>query len=383
MSSLTTIAYMVPAFVILLTIVVFVHEFGHFIVGRWCGVQVDAFSMGFGPELWSRVDRYGTRWRIAAIPLGGYVKFHGDANGASAPDLDALENMPETERAVTFAAQPLWARAAIVFAGPFANFILAIALLTSILYVNGRIVLEPRIGVVLPDGAGAAAGFKPGDVVVSIDGTPVAAFSKMQEIVSGSAEKKLDFVIRRDGQDMHLDAVPAWREIENPAGKIRIGMLGLQASTAPGDSRAEKYGLVQSFGLAVEEVWMISSRSLGYMGGLITGRESAEQLSGPIGIAQMSGQVAQAAAKVGITPFLNWIALLSVSIGLLNLMPVPLLDGGHLLFYGIEAIRGQALNERTQEFAFRIGLAMVGALMIFSTYNDLARLFQRLTGGAS
>ena len=205
----------------------------------------------------------------------------------------------------------------------------------------------------------------------------------MQEIVSGSAEKKLDFVIRRDGQDMHLDAVPAWREIENPAGKIRIGMLGLQASTAPGDSRAEKYGLVQSFGLAVEEVWMISSRSLGYMGGLITGRESAEQLSGPIGIAQMSGQVALAAAKVGITPFLNWIALLSVSIGLLNLMPVPLLDGGHLLFYGIEAIRGQALNERTQEFAFRIGLAMVGALMIFSTYNDLARLFQRLTGGAS
>ena len=383
MGSLTTFAYMIPAFVILLTIVVFVHEFGHFIVGRWCGVQVDAFSMGFGPELWSRVDRHGTRWRVAAIPLGGYVKFHGDANGASAPDAEALENMPEDERAVTFAAQPLRARAAIVFAGPFANFLLAIALLTSIVYVNGRTVLEPRIGVVLPGGAGEAAGFKTGDVVVSIDGTPVAAFSKMQEIVSVSADKKLDFIIHRDGRELRLEAVPAWKEIKNPAGKMRIGMLGLQASTAPGDSHLEKYGLAQSFGLAVEEVWMICSRTLGYMGGLITGRENADQLSGPIGIAQMSGQVAQAAVKVGVTPFLNWIALLSVSIGLLNLMPVPLLDGGHLLFFGIEAIRGQALNERTQEFAFRLGMAMVGALMIFSTYNDLSRLLQRLTGGAS
>lgn len=383
MGSLTSFAYMIPAFVILLTIVVFVHEFGHFIVGRWCGVQVDAFSMGFGPELWSRVDRHGTRWRIAAIPLGGYVKFHGDANGASAPDAEALEKMPEEERAVTFVAQPLWARAAIVFAGPFANFLLAIALLTSIVYVNGRTVLEPRIGVVLPGGAGEAAGFKTGDVVVSIDGTPVAAFSKMQEIVSVSADKKLDFIIRRDGRELHLDAVPAWKEIKNPAGKMRIGMLGLQASTAPGDARHEKYGLAQSFGLAVDEVWMICSRTLGYMGGLITGRENADQLSGPIGIAQMSGQVAEAAAKVGVTPFLNWIALLSVSIGLLNLMPVPLLDGGHLLFFGIEAVRGRALNDRTQEFAFRLGMAMVGALMIFSTYNDLSRLLQRLTGGSS
>ena len=335
MDSLTTFAYMISAFVILLTIVVFVHEFGHFIVGRWCGVQVDAFSMGFGPELWSRVDSHGTRWRIAAIPLGGYVKFHGDANGASAPDAEALENMSEAERAVTFAAQPLWARAAIVFAGPFANFLLAIALLTSIIYVNGRTVLEPRIGVVLAGGAGELAGFKTGDVVVSIDGEPVSAFSKMQEIVSVSAEKKLDFVVRREGRDLHLEAVPAWKEIKNPAGKMRIGMLGLQASTAPGDSRAEKYGLPRSFGLAVEEVWMVCSRTLGYMGGLITGRENADQLSGPIGIAQMSGQVAQAAAKVGVTPFLNWIALLSISIGLLNLMPVPLLDGGHLLFFKI------------------------------------------------
>jgi regulator of sigma E protease len=383
MGSLTTFAYMIPAFVILLTIVVFVHEFGHFIVGRWCGVKVDAFSMGFGPELWSRIDRHGTRWRIAAIPLGGYVKFYGDANGASAPDPEALDGMSDEERAVTFAAQPLWERAAIVFAGPFANFLLAIALFTSIIYVNGRTVLEPRIGVVLPGGAGEAAGFKTGDVVVSIDGTPVAAFSKMQEIVSVSAEKKLDFVIRRDGRELHIDAVPAWKEIKNPAGKMRIGMLGLQASTAPGDSRAEKYGLIQSFGLAVDETWMICSRTLGYMGGLITGRENADQLSGPIGIAQMSGQVAQAAAKVGVTPFLNWIALLSVSIGLLNLMPVPLLDGGHLLFFGVEAIRGRALNERTQEFAFRLGMAMVGALMIFSTYNDLSRLLQRITSGSS
>lgn len=378
----TFVTYVIP-FVLILTIVVFVHEFGHFIVGRWCGVLVDAFSIGFGPELWARTDRYGTRWRVAAIPLGGYVKFHGDANGASLPDPDAVEAMPAAERAVTFAAQTVWKRAAIVFAGPFANFVLAIVIFAGILSFYGRTVITPRIGSVVEGGAGAAAGFMPGDLVLSIDGATIDSFSKMQEMVSVSADSKLVFVVRRAGQDVTIQATPAWREVESPAGKMRIGMLGLKASTQASDVREERYGPIESVRLAFGETWQVVYRTGSYLGGLVSGRESADQLSGPIGIAQISGQMAQAATKVGLAPFLNLIAILSVSIGLLNLAPVPMLDGGHLLFFAIEAIRGQALNERAQEFAFRIGLAMVGVLMIFSTYNDIARLFHRFAGGAS
>ncbi|MGJ0510623.1 MAG: M50 family metallopeptidase [Methylocystis sp.] len=383
MNLLTTFAFYVVPFVIVLSVVVFIHEFGHFIVGRWCGVKVDAFSIGFGPEIYARVDRHGTRWRIAAIPLGGYVKFHGDANGASVPDPESVAAMPAAERAVTFAAQPVWKRSAIVFAGPFANFLLAIAIFTGIFAVYGRTLLAPRVGSVVAGGAGEAAGFKAGDLILTIDGVPIPSFSKMQEIVSSSADTRLLFVVRRGDSDVTLPATPAWREVSSAVGKVRIGMLGLKASTAPADVREERYGPVASLGLAVEETWQIIGRTGSYIGGLITGRESADQLSGPIGIAQISGEMAQAASKVGLAPFLNLIALLSVSVGLLNLFPVPLLDGGHLLFFGIEAIRGKALNERAQEVAFRLGLAMVGTLMIFSTYNDLARLIERLAGGAS
>ncbi len=374
-----TFALYIFPFVLVLSVVVFVHEYGHFIVGRWCGVQVDAFSIGFGPELWSRVDKLGTRWRVAAIPLGGYVKFHGDANGASVPDPDAVDAMPAEERAVTFAAQPVWKRSAIVFAGPFANFVLAVAIFTALFGFYGRTSLAPRIGSLTAGGAGQAAGFQPGDLVRSIDGAPISTFSDMQEVVSVSAEKKLVFVVRRNDVDVTIDAVPAWREVESAVGKVRIGMLGLQASTAPADVHQERYGPVAAVGMAMQETWSVVHRTGAYVGGIVTGRESADQLSGPIGIAQMSGQMAKAAPKVGMGPFLNLIAILSVSIGLLNLMPVPLLDGGHLLFFGIEAARGRALNERAQEFAFRVGLAMVLSLMLFSTYNDIARLIQRLT----
>lgn len=380
---MAVVTYVVP-FVLILSVIVFVHEFGHFIVGRWCGVRVDAFSIGFGPELWSRFDRHGTRWRIAAIPMGGYVKFHGDANAASAQDADALVAMPAAERAVTFAAQPIWKRAAIVVAGPLANFLLAIALFAAIFSLYGRTVLTPRVGEVVAGGAGERAGFQRGDLVLTIDGEPIDAFSQMQEIVSVSADRTLVFVVRRGDSDLRLEATPAWREVNGPMGKQRIGMLGLKASTDAADAREEYYGPVRALGLAAGETWQVTHQTGAYLAGLITGRETTEQLSGPIGIARISGEVAQAATKVGMRPVLHLIALLSVSVGLLNLLPVPLLDGGHLLFFAIEAARGgRALNERAQEFAFRVGLAMVGVLMIFSTYNDISRLIQRITGGAS
>jgi regulator of sigma E protease len=380
---LTNIATYVLPFAIVLSVVVFFHEFGHFIVGRWCGVKVDAFSLGFGPELCAYVDRKGTRWRLAAFPLGGYVKFHGDANGASAPDRQSLESMPEAERSVTFAAQPVWKRAAIVFAGPAANFLLAIAIYGGLFATYGRVVLTPRIGAVVENGAGAAAGFKPGDLVVSIDGDPIDSFLKMQEIVSVATGKTLKFVVKRGDQTVDLTATPQLREIETLFGKTRIGMLGLQASDNPADSREERYGVLESFVLGAEETWTIVSRTSVYLGGLLTGRENADQLSGPIGIAQVSGQMAKAVGKVGVSPLVNLIAILSVSIGFLNLMPVPLLDGGHLMFFGIEAVRGKALPERAQEYAFRVGLAMVCTLMLFSTYNDIARLLRKIAGAGS
>ncbi len=361
--------YIVP-FVLVLTIVVFFHELGHFIVGRWCGIKVDAFSIGFGPELVAFMDRKGTRWRIAALPLGGYVKFHGDANGASMADDAAISGMPESERAVTFAAQPIWKRAATVAAGPIANFILAIVVLTGVFWVNGRDILIPRVNGVVHGSAADVAGFRAGDLVLAIDGQPVKSFLDLQRIVTASPDQTLNFLVDRSGQDVQIAATPRLQEVKTPIGKSRVGQLGIEAGGRREDWRTEKYGVVDSVRLAVGETWGVVSQTAGYLGKLAIGRESSDQLSGPAGLAQVSGEM----AKLGLAALLNLLAILSVSIGLLNLAPVPLLDGGHLLFYLIEAIQGRALNERAQEIGFRIGIAVVGGLMVVATYNDIARL---------
>ncbi|MBI1867002.1 MAG: RIP metalloprotease [Methylocystis sp.] len=374
--------YSLP-FLFVLTVVVFFHELGHFLVARWCGVKVDVFSLGFGPELYAFNDRKGTRWRLAAVPLGGYVKFHGDPSGAGAPDPSCIETLPPEERAITFFAQPVAKRAAIVIAGPLANFILATAIYSALFFSYGRVVLTPRVAAVIPGGIAEAAGFQRGDLVLTINGAPIESFGKMQEIVSGASGKPLTIVVRRGDQEVTLGATPQLREIETSLGKTKVGMLGLQASDDPADMREERYGLVNSVRLAFSETWMVVDRTFSYLGGLLAGREAADQLSGPIGIAQVSGQMAKAIAKVGVWPLFNLIAIISTSIGLLNLMPVPMLDGGYLLFYGIEAVRGRALTERTQEYAFRVGLAMVCSLMVFSTYNDIARLIHKIAGGGS
>jgi regulator of sigma E protease len=362
-------SYLVP-FLFVLSLVVFIHEFGHFLVGRLCGIKVDAFSMGFGPELAHYVDRSGTRWRLAAIPLGGYVRFHGDANGASQPDFDATSKMPETERAVSFFAQKVWKRAAVVAAGPIANFILAIVIFTALFYVDGRSVLTPRIESVVAGGRAAAAGFQKGDLVVSIDGQPIDSFAEMQRIVSASGDTPLRFMVQRDGKQVAIDATPERKDTRTPFGVSRGGVLGVAAGGAPEDWRTVSYSLPKAFVEATGETWYVIERTGSYLGGLVIGRESPEQLSGPIRIAEVSGEV----AKAGIWPLFNLAAILSISIGLLNLLPVPLLDGGHLLYYAFEAARGRALTQRAQEFGFRIGLAFVAALMLVATYNDLVRI---------
>lgn len=363
------IGYILP-FLFVLTVVVFIHEMGHYLAGRLFGVGVKSFSLGFGPELAHYTDRLGTRWRIAAIPLGGYVKFSGDANGASAPDHAAIAAMTPTERAESFHLKPVWQRAIIVAAGPFANFVLAIAIFTGSFYFMGRNVQMPRIDTVQPSSAAERAGFLKGDLVVSIDGRSINGFGDIQRQVVGRAGETLTVVVERSGREVTLTAVPDLREFDTALGKQRIGLLGLTASRDPADLRHETYGLWRAFDLGIAETGYVVERTVGYVSKLIAGRESADQLSGPIRIAQASGYV----ASVGFEALLGLTALLSVSIGLINLAPVPLLDGGHLMYYLIEVVRGRPMSERAQEMGFRIGMAFVIMLMLVATWNDLLHL---------
>jgi regulator of sigma E protease len=362
--------YIVP-FLFVLTIVVFFHELGHFFVARRCGVRVLVFSIGFGPELLGFTDRHGTRWKVAAIPLGGYVKFFGDENAASVPDAAAVASMTETERRESFFHKSVVQRMAIVAAGPIANFLLAIVIFAGIFMFYGKQTTSARVDSVQPGSAAAAAGFQPGDLIVAIDGRPIESFSDMQRIVSSRAGQKLEFVVDRGGVRHTLSAVPALKEVKDNFGNVhRIGVLGISRSMAPGDVKVQKAGPLDAVAMGVGETWFVIERTMSYLSGVVVGRESADQLGGPIRIAQVSGQVATA----GMVALMHLAAVLSVSIGLLNLFPIPLLDGGHLLFYLIEAIRGRPLSERAQEMGFRIGLAIVLMLMIFATFNDILHL---------
>jgi regulator of sigma E protease len=361
--------YIVP-FLFVLTIVVFFHELGHFLIARRCGIKVLTFSIGFGPEILGFNDRYGTRWKLSAIPLGGYVKFFGDENEASVPD-QAAAAMTEEEKKVSFVHQKVGPRAAVVAAGPIANFILAIVIFAGIFMVVGKQTTSARVDAVQPNSAAAAGGFQPGDLVLSINGSKIDSFSDMQRIVSVAAGEKLTIVVERGGVPVTLHATPRWGELKDPFGNShRLGVLGISHSMAPGSIKTQKMNPLQAVVAGVQETWFVVDRTLGYIGGVFAGRETASELGGPIRIAQVSGEVASA----GFTALIRLTAVLSVSIGLLNLFPIPLLDGGHLLFYGIEAARGRPLSDRAQEVGFRIGLAIVVMLMIFATFNDILRL---------
>jgi regulator of sigma E protease len=362
--------YIIP-FLFVLSLVVFFHELGHFLVARWCGVRILVFSIGFGPEILGFSDRYGTRWKISAIPLGGFVKFFGDDNVASVSSTARLAAMDEKARAECFVFQDVRRRAAIVIAGPLANFVLAIVIFAGIFMLYGKQSMSARVDAVQPDSAAAAAGFQPGDLVIAINGHPVESFADMQRIVSTSAGDTLAVTVERSGTEITLKATPALKEVKDTFGNVhRIGILGISRSMGAADMKLQPVPPPQAVWMGVEETWFVVDRTLSYIAGVIVGREAADQLGGPIRIAQMSGQV----ATMGFVALIHLAAVLSVSIGLLNLFPIPLLDGGHLLFYGIEALRGRPLSERAQEVGFRIGLAIVLMLMIFATFNDIMHL---------
>jgi regulator of sigma E protease len=364
------IGYLIP-FLFVLTIVVFFHELGHFLVGRWAGVKVLTFSLGFGPELVGFNDRKGTRWKISAVPLGGYVKFFGDDNEASTSSAETLDHMTPEERSLSFHHKKVGPRAAIVAAGPIANFLLAIVIFAFMFTFFGKPSTTARVDKIEANSAASAAGFQVGDVVTAIDGTQIESFSDMQRIVGSRAGERLTFTVNRDATTVQLQGTPELREVKDPFGNAhRLGVLGITRQTAAGDVLTERVDPATALWLGVKETWFVIDRTLAYVSGVFTGREAADQVGGPIRIAQISGQV----ATIGIAALIHLAAVLSISIGLLNLFPVPLLDGGHLLFYAIEAVRGRPLSERAQEVGFRIGLGLVLMLMVFATYNDILHL---------
>ncbi|MQW87175.1 RIP metalloprotease RseP [Sinorhizobium saheli] len=369
---LDNLQYTIPTFLFLLTLLVFVHEMGHYLVGRWSGIRILAFSVGFGPELFGWTDRRGTRWKFCAIPLGGYVKFFGDEDAASTPDLRRLDTIAPEERGRTFLGAKLWKRAATVAAGPIANFLLAIAIFAVLFSVYGRAVADPVVAFVAPGSAAEKAGVLPGDRLLSIDGKPITTFDDVRRYVSVRPELPITVRIEREGGTIDLPMVPQRTESVDPLGnKVEEGKIGIGTNQEAGNFRIETYGPLEAVGQGALQSWHIVTGTFDYLSNLFVGRMKADQLGGPIRIAQMSGQM----AKLGIAEVLNFAAVLSVSIGLLNLMPVPVLDGGHLMFYAVEALRGKPVGPAAQDLAFRIGFAMVLMLTAFAAWNDINWLF--------
>jgi regulator of sigma E protease len=359
--------YVIP-FIVILSLIVAVHELGHYFVGRWCGVKIDAFSLGFGPELFARVDSRGTRWRIGALPLGGYVKFHGDANASSVGGANGDSGV---DRSLTLAGQPLRNRAAIVLAGPVANFILAFVIFTGMFMAFGRIEHVARIGRVEAGSPAAAAGFQAGDLVKTINGNPIDSFEALQESTLMSTGLPMNFVVDRQGQAVDVAATPKVTVVDQGVfGKRRMGHLGLASSAEKNDAKVERCGLPTCAAWGASQEWFIVKATGAYVVGIFAGRESTDQMSGLIGAAQMAGEM----AKISLWELFSLAAWFSVSVGLMNLLPIPLLDGGHLAFYAFEGLRGRPLSERAQEIGLRIGIALVALLVVFTTSHDLFRL---------
>jgi regulator of sigma E protease len=326
-------------------------------------VKIEVFSIGFGPELFGWWDRSGTRWKFSTIPLGGYVKMFGDSDASSGLPVANLGRLSPEEREVSFHCKRLGQRAAIVAGGPFANFVFAIVALALLFMTYGQPFTPAEVGQVLPDSAAAAGGIKAGDTIVSIDGSAVERFEDVQQVVRFNPNVPMTMIVKRDGESVTLKVTPTLVEEKDRLGKHQIGQLGIRGSGAKYIQRDP----ISAVGRAVGETWNLCATTLQAMWQMIIGTRGSEELGGPLRIAQLSGEVAQG----GLVPLLWFMAVLSVNLGLINLFPVPVLDGGHLLFYAAEAIRGRPLGQRAQEYGFRVGLALVLTLMVFATWNDL------------
>jgi regulator of sigma E protease len=360
-----SLGYLVP-FLVVLTILVFVHELGHYLVARWNKVRIETFSIGFGPELFGWTDRAGTRWKISALPLGGYVKMFGEGDVGTAEGGVPVD-MSAADRAVSFKHKRLPQRAAVVVAGPVANFIFAIVAFAVVFATAGQSVTQPIVGQVMPGSAAAVAGLKTGDKFVTVDRTQIARFEQIQQIIGLNTGTTIPIVVERDGNDVTLTATPKIVvETDRFGNQHTIARLGVTAKAGA----LVRLDPATAVWRATQQTWNVTAGTMQALWQMVSGRRSGDELSGPVGIVRMSGEVATG----GVIAVIGFMAVLSVNLGLINLFPVPVLDGGHLLFYVAEAIRGKPLGNRAQEYGFRLGLALVLTLMVFATWNDFARL---------
>jgi regulator of sigma E protease len=386
------VTYVLP-FLVVLTTVVTIHELGHFWMARAFGVKIERFSIGFGRPLFQRTDRHGIQWRIGWLPLGGYVRFAGDTDASSLPDragLDrlrqqlAVEHGPGAERDY-FHFKPVWQRALIVAAGPLSNFVLAIVIFTLMFSILGQQTMPPRVGAVTPGGPAAEAGFQTNDVITAVNGRRVTQPQDVVRVVTLSSDTPVRFDIERNGQPMQLVGTPRRTTTQDPiAGEARIGRIGMELGYRPSEVRFVRYNPIEAVGAGVSQTGAVLSTTMTYVGRVVTGRESGDMLSGPLGIARATGGVtkqAQAqtedlglkAANV-VLMLAQLAAILSIGIGFLNLLPIPILDGGHLVFYAYEAVARRPVAARVQEAGYRVGLALLAGLMLFATWNDLQKL---------
>ena len=360
------LSYVIP-FLAVLTVIVFVHEMGHYLVARWNGVAIQAFSIGFGREVIGWNDKHGTRWKISAIPLGGYVRFAGDMNAASVPDPDALAAVDPALAPHLFANKNVWQRIAVVAAGPLANVLLTFLILYALLLGYGRYTIPPVVGEVIAGSVAEAAGVQAGDVIVSVDGYVVRGFEDFQRMVATSPARPVTVQLERGSALETLVIVPEVAEVEDRFGNMqKIGRIGVSRDVAETDVSLYRPGPIEAIGMTVDEIRFIIQRTAAFLGDFFVGRGDVEQLGGPVKVAKVSGEV----ATLGVVALINLMALLSLNIGIFNLLPVPMLDGGHLLYYLIEAVRGRALSMKVQEIGFRFGFALVLALMVFTLFND-------------
>ena len=359
-------------FIILIIVVVFVHEYGHYYFARRYGVGVTDFSIGFGKELFGWNDKSGTRWKVCWIPLGGYVKFFGDRNVFSQADRDEiLKKYNEKDREKLFTLKPLYQRAWIVFGGPLANFILAILIFLMINIFVGKDFTPAMISEVTKNSPAQVAGLKKNDIIISIDDKEVKSILDVSKFITLSTDDFIDFKVKRSYDEILLKVKPKMVLSEDNLGnKINKRIVGIKLSAYNNEINHVKLGPAQAIYHAANEVYFVSISSLKYIGAMIFGKADTSQLGGPIRIAKISGQV----AEFGLLAFISMMAYISISLGLINLFPIPMLDGGHLMFYAFEKVLGRPLSQKTQEGFFRIGMFLLLTLMIFTTFNDLKDL---------
>ncbi len=366
-------AHYLLSFAAVISVIVFIHEFGHFLAARLCGVKVEVFSIGFGRELIGRTDRHGTRWKIALWPLGGYVKMFGDAGAASTPGAHLNDMTPE-EKAVSFHHKKLWQKSIIVAAGPAANFLLAIAIFTYFIFTVGLTSTQPVVGSVIDDSPAQRAGLQAGDLITRIDGTKIHTFNDIPATLATNLGTPVTLTVKRDGESFPLTLTPEQiSETDMLGNPMKRPLIGVRSQQLVYD----EVGLPRALWAATLKTYDMCATSLKLLGQMVRGDRSTDDLKGPLGIAKLSGDVTRQGDTLGDTArmFLWFVALLSVNLGMVNLFPVPMLDGGHLLFYAIESVRGRPLAERFQEYSFRFGFVLVASLMALTLFNDMRDLF--------